>query len=432
MHLDSVRNYISHLLSTTLQTFMDPHFPPEIWRMVFRLATFTATCLNVMEWNPNCLFSSSYLPDPTQSYESTLPVKKTLTLVSRQFYEMSIEFMFGCIQIFDTRHALLLADILQSHRDSPAKWIKHLLVHLGPADGVHLMDSTLITVSLPRCGNLTAFGWESPGRFPHDKIQELNKGAQDLMRSIPWGISALRWNRPLSGNHFTSLSRHTALRHLSIARIISPNQRLVILPCVTHLETRDIRAWDVLRHWRMPSVSYLKVNWYNRGGGTDNEHFGSDPRTIHFFPDSIRRLSIYIDAYTMPFASFLPIITPFPKLETFSYELDLIAEDPNNNPNWIGVHHPNLRHVGIHCRQSVPRPLERNFVFHWADFITHHIQGLINSHAHLPRLTDVTFSIAWVFQERDYPRYDKTDEWRFFTNLFDSLSDSSIKFTYES
>ncbi|TDL17908.1 hypothetical protein BD410DRAFT_881418 [Rickenella mellea] len=335
---------------------MDPYFPPYIWRRVFSFAVFTATCLNAMDWDPNWpRFGSSTIPDSSLSYKRTLRTKKALTLVSRHFHEMSLEFMFELVQICYIRHAELLADILRSHPSSPGKWIKNLLVSLDGA---------------AYCENLTAFGWESHVWYRRDLDREEDRRmSEDLIKSIPLGISVLRWSRPSFRNFFTSLRHHSALRQLCISMISAPDDLLITLPSVTHLETQDIQAWGIVRRWELPSISHLNVNWYGPWQVGDEERYGFDPHDVERFPDSIRHFSIQI-SHIAPFrvTSFLPLVAPFRELETFSYTLDF--SDESRNPNWIGVHHPTLQHVGIRCRTA---PMPWTFVTRWGDFMTKHI-----------------------------------------------------------
>ncbi|TDL17907.1 hypothetical protein BD410DRAFT_514991 [Rickenella mellea] len=269
------------------------------------------------------------------------------------------------------------------------------------------MDVTLIGLILPGCGNLIAFGWESREGSPYSTTLGLSTD-EDLMRSIPLGISVLRWNRPSFSNLFTSLRNHMALRQLCISRIQSSSEdHLVTLPSLTHLETRDMVVWSILHRLDMPSISHLKVDWEG-AYDADIERFGFDPRNIHHFPDSIRHFRIQIDVFTLQFTSFSPIIAPFPNLETFSYELNMQTDNVHMNPDWIGIHHRTLQHVGIQCR-IFSSPWADGFTFRWGRFLINHIKELATGHAHLPLLPNVSLSIVWVFRNDDATRREETD-----------------------
>ncbi|TDL17925.1 hypothetical protein BD410DRAFT_793799 [Rickenella mellea] len=295
---------------------MDPNFPPEILKNIFGFATFTATSLNVMDWDPWPESSSPENTDPTLCYQSTLSTKKALTLFSRKFREMSLEYLFELVQLFHTHHAQMLLNTIFSHiaatiegihtGNSPAKWIKYIIVALDPAPDRHSdsnsMDGVLKKI-FPFCVHLVAFGWKST---------EKETGPSTLLPSIPLTITTLQWHRQSTGRSFYSLRNHTALRNLRESNLLCTSREeepVITMPFVTHLDIRTPFSQLAISDWDLPSTSHLTLD---RPG---HHHFKT---LLGKCAEAIR--SIYItDPQRCGFGDFPRILASMPHLKTFSY-----------------------------------------------------------------------------------------------------------------
>ncbi|TDL15876.1 hypothetical protein BD410DRAFT_902322 [Rickenella mellea] len=71
-----------------------PTLPPELWREIVSLATYTPTCFNTSErpdtWKP-------VTDDLIERYGYNLQTKRALAFVSKQFYQMTLEFLCDII-----------------------------------------------------------------------------------------------------------------------------------------------------------------------------------------------------------------------------------------------------------------------------------------------------------------------------------------------
>ncbi|TDL15901.1 hypothetical protein BD410DRAFT_82215 [Rickenella mellea] len=410
---------------------MDPHFPPEIWRNIFRFATFTEIPLQKLDWGPH---SSSPKDahrdlDPTLAYhsvQSALPTKKALTLVSRSFREMSLEHMFELVELFRTRNAQLLLDTIPPNTavtdkgNSPTKWIKCIIVSLDyyqSTNELYLMDE-LLTKLLPFCTNLDAFGWKTLERV--DSAEKIDRSITTLMESLPPTITTLEWLRYSPVQAFHSLRNHTTLRNLRIADIsyMSPGESDVIIPSITHLDARTRFTTIAASRWGLPSVSHVTLDWIE---SPVLALFGNCRDTIRsiYFPDPWRCRSISDD--------FSRILTSLPKLETFSYGITVNLFDPPRLASpWLGVaRHPSLTHIYLFCRDGL-NPEMRSFST-IRGFFSFQLQPLVNSH--MMPLTITIVDTGLIFERGDYREdgYDDGAKQRFFDDLSASLSSANIQ-----
>ncbi|TDL24549.1 hypothetical protein BD410DRAFT_896746 [Rickenella mellea] len=405
---------------------MDPHFPPEIWRNIFAFATFTATSLNVMDWDPWPYVSSPETIDPALCYRSTLPTKKALTLVSKKFREMSLVYLFELVQLFHTRNAELLLDTILSHTSdtdkakSPAKWISYIIVSLEPKPDIdyYSVDRPLMKI-FPFCRNLAAFGLNSIGRLM--SIEELDRSAP-LLASLPLTITTLQWQRISLERSFQPLRNRTALRNFYLANVITitPEDGVdVAFPFIAHLDVRMFHTIKAASRWDLPSVSHLTLDWCN---------WKHVERLLSKCRNSIRSIHVMnLGEYRND--DFPRILASVPKLQTFSYGVDLktLYSLPNS---WLDVgHHESLTHVYIFCRPASTYMDYTGVSFSTIrDFFFAHLRPLI-----MRQLMPLTISIMntqLIFERVDFwdDGYGAAAKQRFFDDLSASLSSSDVQF----
>ncbi|TDL15902.1 hypothetical protein BD410DRAFT_795956 [Rickenella mellea] len=356
---------------------MEPHFPPEIWSNIFRFATFTATSLNEMDWNPHWPYASSpESTDPTLSYRSTLRTKKTLTLVSRTFRGMSLEYLFEIVKLLRPRKAQLLLHTILSRTtgpvagNSPAKFIKYIIINLDPgsASDSRLMDGVLTKI-FPFCTNLAGFGWTSTERV-------LRGGQTDnstLIASIPLTITTLEWNRDTLRRPFHALRNHITVRNLRVSHLLPAHQEdfNVKFPFITHLYARTPFAGMAISRWSLPSLTHLNL-----------EIFSKNHLELLFgkCKESIR--SIYIAAPWRTNGDLSWILASIPKLETFSYDISIDTLGHKFSSPWLDVgHHASLTHISIFCRPATD--YGKATISNIRDFFSLHLQPLTSGHVSL-------------------------------------------------
>ncbi|TDL17921.1 hypothetical protein BD410DRAFT_831194 [Rickenella mellea] len=364
---------------------MAPHVPPEIWRHIFRCATFTATSLNMMDWHPHWPYASPpWEVDQALTYFSTQPTKMALTLVSRHFREMTLEFLFELVQLHYTRNAQLLLDSILPHttgtdtRSSPAKWIKYIIVDL---DGVSASDSDqwsmveVLTKIFPCCSNLAAFGWSSVrlnGKHDHPT----------LMASIPLTITTLEWHADSCMESFYHLRYHTALQNLRVCRIISMSREGldVTIPFITHLSVRNPLGFIAEAWWDLPSVSHLTIH---------NVNYNLIKQLLSKSRDTIR--SIYLPEPLMCKSGDFPrLLASMPNLETLSYAIILnMSNQLHFSSLWSGVsRHASLTRIYIFAGIGI---IDKWTLSTIRDFFRFHLQPLMASH-----LLPLTISIIGI------------------------------------
>ncbi|TDL17920.1 hypothetical protein BD410DRAFT_831193 [Rickenella mellea] len=397
---------------------MDPCFlPPEIWRNIFRFATFTATSLNVMDWDRS-------RRNAALSYQSTLPTKKALTLVSRKFREMSLDYVFELVQIFNRHNAQRLLDTIREHTtysstgSSPAKLIKYIIVVPGAEEDSDLSLNEVWMKIFPFCTKLAGFatGWKSAERGPNGEKIDLSA----LMASIPSSITTLEWHRTLSPRSFHSLRKHAALRNLRVSNLLpmSPEDHDVIIPFITHLDVCIPMRNVPVSWWDLPSVSHLTLEWPER------RHY---KRLIGKSKDTIR--SLYLAEPCRSKSNDFPwIVAKMPNLETFCYDIVLAGNEPTTFPSsWLGVgYHASLTHIYLFCRGGGWDPAKRSFS-EVRDSFSRHLQPLMTGH-----LTPLTVSIIdthVVFGQGDFHEdgYEYASKQRFFDDLSASLSSPDVQ-----
>ncbi|TDL17919.1 hypothetical protein BD410DRAFT_901135 [Rickenella mellea] len=395
---------------------MHSQIPPEVWRNIFRFATFTAISLNVMDWDPYWPYARSEEAHPTKSYQSTLPTKKALTLVSRHFRELSLQYLFEVVQLFHTRNAQLLLDAILLHttgtRSSPTRWIKYITVDLDSNDDSHLMDGVLKKI-FPHCERLAAFGWEAKERLRG----WMSDDASELMASIPLSITALEWHRNSLGKSFNSLRNHTALRTLRVSDVLSVarDDHAVAIPTITHLDVRTPLTCIAVSRWELPSVAHLTIDWI------DEQHFDrllgdSESRNAirsFYIPDPLRCRS----------DDFPRILASMPKLETFSYDIAVNPDDQTLiSPTWVGVgSHASLANIYLFCRVGMDRLKGKASFLTIRDFFFGHLKPLTTRHV---PLTIGIMDAQVVFEQGDFldKGYDAEGKQRFFDDLSANLT----------
>ncbi|TDL20445.1 hypothetical protein BD410DRAFT_371922 [Rickenella mellea] len=390
---------------------MHPQIPPEILRNIFRLATFTTTSLNVMDWDPHWPYAwASEKADPTLSYESTLPTKKALTLVSRSFRDLSLEFLFELVQLFHTRNAQLLLDMILSQTTGtgkrPAKWIKYIMVDLDKDDDSRLMDGVLKKI-FPHCENLAAFGYDSKERM-RDPWNDVD--SSDLMASIPLSITTLEWHRDSLGNSLNSLQSHTALRNLRVSGFLVHDNHVVALPFITHLYLQPPFTIPA-SPWGLPSISHLRMDAFF---AVDRFLAESESK------DTIR--SLYIADSRTRLGGFPQLLASLPKLGTFSYDFNIGLQVLLPSSSWLGAaRHASLSHIYLFCNGGVNRSFSTI-----RDGFSDHLQPLMA--LHLP-LTIGIMHAHLLFEHGDFREggYGAADKQRFFDDLSSSLSSSEVR-----
>ncbi|TDL17924.1 hypothetical protein BD410DRAFT_515410 [Rickenella mellea] len=419
----AVQREISTCSPTLYPTMDPPHIPPEIWRNIFRFATFTATSLNMMDWGPYWPYARLVDVHPTKSYHSTLPTKKAITLVSRHFRELSLEYLFEVVQLFHTHNAQLLLYAILSHAtvtgtpSSPARWIKYMTVDLDTNEDSHLMDGVLMKI-FPRCENLVAFGWES-----HERLLDFQTDdSSELMASIPLNITTLEWHRNVLGHSFNSLRGHVALRNLRVSDVLSmsPADCDVTIPSITHLDARTPLTSIAVSWWDLPSVVHLTLDCL------DGHHF---ERLVSKSRDTIE--SIYIpDPWRCRLDGFPRILASMPKLRTFYYDIDVNTDDQDKlSSTWIHVGaHASLTHVYLFCRTGMH--YGKGSFSAVRDLFLGHLQPLLDRH--LP-LTIAIMGAQSVFEQGDFREdgYDSAAQERFFYDLSASLNISQVRITVQ-
>ncbi|TDL17932.1 hypothetical protein BD410DRAFT_793803 [Rickenella mellea] len=399
---------------------MDPHLPPEIWRKVLRFATFTATSLNAVDWDPRWSYARSQaVTHLAWTYESTLSTKKAITLVSRHFRELSIEYLYEHVHLFSTHNAMLLLVTILSHTtaisspDSAAKWIKHIFVKLRKNEDSDEMDAVLMQI-FPHCQKLAGFGWESNGQ-----LQDTNDDSE-LMASIPLSITGLEWNRNSYGRSFNSLRNHTALRHLRVSDLSSHSQDLhaVTMPFVTHLDVRAPMTCIAASQWGLPSISHLTTDWRR---GQNFERLVSR--------DTLR--SLYISPTTWTTLDAIPrILATMPKLETFSYDVAVNTLYPlHYSSTWLGVGSlASLTRIHLICRIFSYFGNSKRSFSAIRDFFFDHLQPLMTKHPPLTiGIVDAQLMFEhWNFRENGYHAAAKE---KFFDDLSASLSSTGVQIT---
>ena len=95
-----------------------PELPPEIWLKIFRIATFIPreTDLSATTTEPGLFCSYDELQ--SQAFEAILPLRRTLVLVSRLFYQIGTEVLYTTFHAgylnYPGRRLLLFSDLLVS------------------------------------------------------------------------------------------------------------------------------------------------------------------------------------------------------------------------------------------------------------------------------------------------------------------------------
>ncbi|TDL17959.1 hypothetical protein BD410DRAFT_793837 [Rickenella mellea] len=397
---------------------MNPHFPSEIWRTIFHFATFTVTSLNAKDWAPHWPHSRiRQFSSPPPYYNVTLKTKKALSLVSTHFRDISIEFMFETVQIHHARQARHLADTIQSHSSSPARWIKSIIIFLDKQDDIYVVDATLIQI-LPHCTNLTAFGWESP-TVKYPTLNRTRDKSSELMKSIPLGIKTLEWNRKSSGISFKCLRHHASLCQFRLNEVLADSSvdDAITLPSITHLEVRQLSTCTPIANWNLPSLSHLTIDWTT---GNLSGHLW----------DTLRSVSI-TDRWASGSDTFQGIIARLPNLESLFYHIDVGTFGGKLEKAWLGVrHHQSLTEIHIYCLAPI--------ILNQQDAPLYTVEELFSRHLHpimtgsLPLLRNVRIlNASVVFDVAGFQEDVRTDGVDFFANLSEQLSTPAVRVGFQ-
>ncbi|TDL17939.1 hypothetical protein BD410DRAFT_806932 [Rickenella mellea] len=353
-----------------------------------------------------CRFPS--VPPYTAQNNVALHTKRALSLVSRHFRDISIEFMFETVQLFHADRAQLLADTIQSHSGSPARWIKYLMVFWAGEDDVEVMDATLIQL-LPHCKNLVAFVWDTPGMWQSEFKDRHRDNASDLLKSIPLGIYVLQWTRMSLGESFHCLRHHSSLQEFRVFGVesVSSDGDGVTIPSLTHFEARHC---EPLYSWSLPSLSHLTI------AQITEHHLGG-------LWDTIR--SIVIEDCSVGTSDTLPrIIAHLHKLESLSYHISVDTVGGRFEGSWLGVANQRcLTDVYIHCHPrthhglEVPSTTEDFFSRHLHPIVTGALTNLRNIHILNARI---------VFEKASRQGEVPTDQANFLANLSSRLSTPAV------
>ncbi|TDL15874.1 hypothetical protein BD410DRAFT_844828 [Rickenella mellea] len=138
--------------------------PPEIWREIVRLATYTPTCFDTSphpdEWNP---LSEEFI----ELYEANFRTKRALAFVSRQIHHITLGFLCDVLVIesldYDPAHGVICK---QLGRITPLipflRTTQHLLVDFISHDYIDEIAQSLEQI-LRQCHNLRGLYLGFPG-----------------------------------------------------------------------------------------------------------------------------------------------------------------------------------------------------------------------------------------------------------------------------
>ena len=261
-----------------------PQLPPEIWLKIFRFATFIPREADLSATTIERGLFCSYDELQSQAFEVVLPLRRTLVLVSRLFYQIGAEVLYTTFHAnaqhltYPDRRLLLFSDLLVS-RPELGRFVRRLSLRWSARDE----EKNYRIIS--HCPNVMVFSsfihrydvghvpWWSRGlprtirSFDADVLNIPIKDILRLLEMLPYLEILHLWNMQVAAPIPPAPACLPALRILSVypaqdddVEACIPVFLTIQLPCLTALAT-NVGAVDARRSF--PLEVWRRLEYFN-------------------------------------------------------------------------------------------------------------------------------------------------------------------------
>ena len=229
--LDTLPHFLTHPMSICRPSSRSAAVPPELWLQIFRTATYIPGEWDLAVTFPRLRMRTSWDFAQRSAYKVVLPLRRTIVQVSRVWWEVGTEVLYGtfCDMVYPTTRALDRFERSLSSRPALARFVKRFALSWP-----HKSDSGQINRVLQLCPNTFILKlyysvlhyhciWEPTILTSHIRILDANlrsvsqKEVFQLLSSLP-GLEILCLTGLQRGSED---SRYNGTLRLSLVRILS-------------------------------------------------------------------------------------------------------------------------------------------------------------------------------------------------------------------